>query len=297
PVSAVWFVQAQVNQLIGSDDSPGQNDIGSVFNSAVDGTVVLGTTTWYYGIDGIVPANHIDFFSTAIHELIHGVGFLSLMDSSSGILFAGELMDIYTSFLRREGSVNLDYTAMSEAQRAAANISVNELVWKGSIVETEHGSKPLMYAPNPVQDGSSVSHWDTSNSPNLVMEPFATDAFTDITLERQLFDDIHWPLLSIGDPLDPDNVYTRFSASTNGNGALTTPFNNLADAVAAASSVANIRMVSSSSTETFTGSASLGNTPNKNLMLINRTPGFGVVTIGAASEGFQSQESGFVTRE
>ncbi|MFI5180851.1 MAG: PA domain-containing protein [Thermoanaerobaculia bacterium] len=29
----------------------------------------------------------------------------------------------------------------------------------------------LLYAPNPVQAGSNVSHWDTSCSPNLLMEP------------------------------------------------------------------------------------------------------------------------------
>jgi PA domain len=34
---------------------------------------------------------------------------------------------------------------------------------------------PLMYAPTVVSPGSSVSHWDTSASPNLLMEPFAED--------------------------------------------------------------------------------------------------------------------------
>ena len=31
--------------------------------------------------------------------------------------------------------------------------------------------RPLMYAPNPIQSGSSVSHWDTSEFPNQLMEP------------------------------------------------------------------------------------------------------------------------------
>ena len=29
----------------------------------------------------------------------------------------------------------------------------------------------LLYTPNPVISGSSVSHWDTSASPNQLMEP------------------------------------------------------------------------------------------------------------------------------
>jgi hypothetical protein len=51
----------------------------------------------------------------------------------------------------------------------------------------------LMYAPNPYQAGSSVSHWDTSASPNLLMEP-AISADLDHTLDAtlELFRDIGW---------------------------------------------------------------------------------------------------------
>ena len=31
--------------------------------------------------------------------------------------------------------------------------------------------RPLLYTPNPLVPGSSVSHWDVSASPNLLMEP------------------------------------------------------------------------------------------------------------------------------
>ncbi|MEO7917920.1 MAG: PA domain-containing protein, partial [Thermoanaerobaculia bacterium] len=51
----------------------------------------------------------------------------------------------------------------------------------------------LMYAPNPFQGGSSVSHWDTSASPNLLMEPAINsdlDHSLDATLE--LLRDTGW---------------------------------------------------------------------------------------------------------
>jgi hypothetical protein len=35
-----------------------------------------------------------------------------------------------------------------------------------------------MYAPNPVNPGSSVSHWDTIARPNQLMEPFINDDLT-----------------------------------------------------------------------------------------------------------------------
>jgi hypothetical protein len=51
----------------------------------------------------------------------------------------------------------------------------------------------LMYAPSPFQSGSSVSHWDTSASPNLLMEP-AINADLDGTLDAtlELMRDIGW---------------------------------------------------------------------------------------------------------
>jgi len=55
----------------------------------------------------------------------------------------------------------------------------------------------FLYTPNPLESGSSVSHWDTSATRNLLMEPFINDdlnhqvkAPSDLTL--QLFIDIGW---------------------------------------------------------------------------------------------------------
>ncbi len=57
--------------------------------------------------------------------------------------------------------------------------------------------RALIYTPNPVQPGSSVSHWDTIATPNQLMEPFINSNLThsvqppqDLTLE--LLRDIGW---------------------------------------------------------------------------------------------------------
>jgi hypothetical protein len=57
--------------------------------------------------------------------------------------------------------------------------------------------KALLYSPNPVDPGSSVSHWDTIARPNQLMEPFISDDLThtvtlpaDLTYE--LLKDIGW---------------------------------------------------------------------------------------------------------
>jgi hypothetical protein len=52
-----------------------------------------------------------------------------------------------------------------------------------------------LYAPNPVAPGSSVSHWDTVATPNLLMEPFINSdlaAATDLDLTPALMKDIGW---------------------------------------------------------------------------------------------------------
>jgi hypothetical protein len=52
-------------------------------------------------------------------------------------------------------------------------------------------------APNPVQPGSSKSHWDPSASPNLLMEPSINsdlDPTNDLDLSPNLLEDIGWPL-------------------------------------------------------------------------------------------------------
>jgi hypothetical protein len=53
--------------------------------------------------------------------------------------------------------------------------------------------KVLLYMPRPVEVGSSVSHWDPSATPDLLMEPFLTEHLTsEVDLTRPVFEDIGW---------------------------------------------------------------------------------------------------------
>jgi hypothetical protein len=69
-----------------------------------------------------------------------------------------------------------------------ANLGVNLAVRAG----TDALGRVLMYAPNPLQPGSSVSHYDTSATPNQLMEP-AINA--DLTHEVKPPYDLTLPLL------------------------------------------------------------------------------------------------------
>ncbi len=62
----------------------------------------------------------------------------------------------------------------------------------------------LMFAPNPLQGGSSVSHWDVSATPNLLMEPAINADLTDaIDLADPLFRDIGWLPRTLSVPSGP----------------------------------------------------------------------------------------------
>lgn len=69
-----------------------------------------------------------------------------------------------------------------------ANVGLNLAFRAGA----DSSNRPFMYAPNPFQSGSSVSHWDTSAFPNQLMEP-AINA--DLTHEVTPPNDLTFPLL------------------------------------------------------------------------------------------------------
>ncbi len=59
-----------------------------------------------------------------------------------------------------------------------------------------------MYAPNPQESGSSVSHFSTSLSPDELMEPFFTGTTHDVGLAEALMQDIGWlTILGIEPPI------------------------------------------------------------------------------------------------
>ena len=58
---------------------------------------------------------------------------------------------------------------------------------------TDAAHRALMYSPNPYQGGSSVSHFDVSAAPNLLMEPaINSDLTNSVDLTKELFEDIGW---------------------------------------------------------------------------------------------------------
>ena len=205
PVAATWYVQAVANSRAGVDLDPTQSDISATFNSDVDNPTCLGATSWWYGIGAPAPAGTIDFYTVVQHEIGHGIGFLSLVNLSTGAKFGG-LDDAYERWLWDWNTGG--WPAMTNAQRLVSAVNTGQVIFWGSrATEAARGflsvglnsGYPRVYAPNPVQGGSSISHFDTVVTPNELMEPAITPPPGPYAyLTGGALEDIGWRLLSNG---------------------------------------------------------------------------------------------------
>ena len=197
PVASTWYPMPLAEKLLGANINSG-NEINITFNLDIDGDSVLGSTGWYYGLDGS-PGSDIDMVTVALHELIHGLGFGGYVTLSTGEKLLG-LDDAYMRLLEHHGAGVADYPSMSNAQRVTASTATGDLHWTGAALTAASGSLTAgvsgghveMYAPSPQESGSSTSHFSTSLSPNELLEPSYTAANHDPGLAAQLLSDVGW---------------------------------------------------------------------------------------------------------
>jgi hypothetical protein len=76
---------------------------------------------------------------------------------------------------------------------ALPGVSITLLLDETRRAGADSEGRALMYSPNPRIPGSSISHWDTSATPNVLMEPSLNlDLGHDVDLTLPLFRDIGW---------------------------------------------------------------------------------------------------------
>ncbi|MGB5345662.1 MAG: PA domain-containing protein [Woeseia sp.] len=83
------------------------------------------------------------------------------------------------------------------AIKAAKKVNLKLILDPDNLAGANADGFVQLYAPTPVQPGSSKSHFDTSATPNLLMEPSITpdlESATDLDLTPALFEDIGWVL-------------------------------------------------------------------------------------------------------
>jgi len=193
PMANTWYVQSLANTLAGQDLDPTTSDINATFSA--------NFTNWYFGLDANPPAGQFDFVTVILHEIIHGLGFLSLVDVLTGEKFLGT-NDIFMRWLEHHGASPDDYPSMSNTQRQIASVAGPNLHFVGTnlqgatgiLTAGRTGPHVQMYAPSPVQSGSSVSHFTNTIKPDQLMEPGIASgrAIHDLGLTQPLLQDLGW---------------------------------------------------------------------------------------------------------
>ena len=200
PENYTFYAIAHANALIGQDLYPDGPDMIMRFNSNIGTAGCIENFSWYFddGSAPSTPAGTIDLYGTALHEIGHGLGFLSLLRENGSQALAG-YSDVYTNRLYSETMGLL--TGLSDADRQSAMTSETGLTSAGgavdglasTLLQGTTGGNVRMYAPNPYEPGSSVSHFDKSLTPNDLMEPVKTTrSTTEYQMTRNLFRDIGW---------------------------------------------------------------------------------------------------------
>jgi|GEM_PF-351360 len=84
PVTGAGYPVALANALLGRELTPGQAHIVSRFNAAIGTPGCLDGHSYYYGLVGEAGASQNELVSLFLHEVAHGLGFLSFVDAVSG---------------------------------------------------------------------------------------------------------------------------------------------------------------------------------------------------------------------
>jgi len=166
PDKTLYYAAALANALAGKDIDPTAPELEITLTS---------DAPWYYGTDGKCPPKSYDLESVILHEMGHGLGFIS-----------GNYYDQYSGYGRIDQPTPFDaYAQLPDGRRLADMPSpsietgkalTSPLYWSGeNAIKANNGIKPPLYAPSIYEPGSSISHLDertfSQSGANSVMTP------------------------------------------------------------------------------------------------------------------------------
>ncbi len=192
PMADTWYSTSLANSIAGVELNPGEVDIEMYLNS---------NTAWYFDSTGTVPAGQYDLATVAIHELCHGLGFLSLAKKtgtigSFGMLTASDFAPLTTSypwpnldtlpsvfdhFLVTNLNAELD-TFPNPSASLGTKFTSNNIYFNGAnAMAANNGIKPRISAVSAFALGSSITHLNESSYPagniNEMMTPNGNPAY------------------------------------------------------------------------------------------------------------------------
>lgn len=215
------YAKALASHYAGQDVDPGHDDIKMNVN--------LGKA-FYFGTDAAPPATQFDFVSVAMHELIHGLGFVDSFRAQGGYGLFGDgtydtetgvsgLALAYDRFVT-VGAGGAPLIALNSANRQGELIG-NNLYWGGANgIAGNGGIAPKLFAPNPFSTGSTVAHLDDATFPNDPMNTSIGPGVVKETpspIDRGILRDIGWDVSVFSSTVNwtPAGVNNRASTLNN----------------------------------------------------------------------------------
>jgi len=120
---------------------------------------------WNWNLTANSPSEfQVDFMSVLLHELTHGLGFVSVCTNSGG---SGIGPNVYTVWdqliIRRTGKFNLFGGSPPSFLGVIGDLTSNNIAFEGTqaYLRYDHEIEPGVYAPSSWADGSSLTHWNT----------------------------------------------------------------------------------------------------------------------------------------
>lgn len=131
PLADVSYPQALANAIAREDLDTGNADIRLRINDAVDDSgsgCFTNFDGFYYGSRGTAPDGQLELLSTLLHEVGHGLGFSSFVESSGR--FLGDLPGIF-DVQAFDTETQRFFDQMTLSQRSIASRNDPFLVWAG----------------------------------------------------------------------------------------------------------------------------------------------------------------------
>ena len=173
PDPSLWYPSALANALAGRDLDKSKPEIIIQVNSSAQ---------WNVRGDGKPTKNEFDLESVFLHEIAHGLGFVS--NSAYGLTSDADNNFVAVGSLEQPTPFDA-YTLTTDGRRLAdvptpstqlASTLTSPIYWSGQLgIKANNGEKPKLFAPSRFLPGSSISHLDeevfANSGLNSLMSP------------------------------------------------------------------------------------------------------------------------------
>lgn len=151
--AAFTHITTGTDPFMGTPDITATFDFGYPWNSELD----------------TVGGGEFDLATTALHEITHGLGFLSLCSSSGTSLITSSdpgTYGVWAQFMEVDdvnpigtGSSTPLFAANGNFVGNVSDLTGNRVVFTGTNTVAVFGSNPTVYSESPFASGTSLAHW------------------------------------------------------------------------------------------------------------------------------------------